>query len=105
MCIRNEAEYMPISDSYSPVLHRIDQAVRWRAVHPNEPIPPVYDILTKYSKPPEQLVAKAKRQLEKLVVTADVKKGESNCVQKSTKKSLLTCSSSTENPIPETQPR
>lgn len=70
----NEAEYMPINDTYSPVLHRIDQAVRWRAVHPNEPIPPVYEILTKYSKPPEQLVAKAKRQLEKLVAAADVKK-------------------------------
>ena len=96
---------MPITDTYSPVLHRIDQAVRWRAVHPNEPIPPVYDILTKYSKPPEQLVAKAKRQLEKLVVAADIKKGESNCVQNSTKQSLLTSSSPTENPIPETQPR
>ena len=72
---------MPITDTYSPVLHRIDQAVRWRAVHPNEPIPPVYEILTKYSKPPEQLVAKAKRQLEKLVAAADVKKGKSNSVQ------------------------
>lgn len=72
---------MPITDSYSPVLHRLDQAVRWRAVHPNEPIPPVYEILTRYSKPPEQLVAKAKRQLEKLVVAADVKKGNSNPVQ------------------------
>ena len=79
--IRNEAEYMPINDTYSPVLHRIDQAVRWRAIHPNEPIPPVYDILTKYSKPPDQLVAKAKRQLEKLVAAADVKKGRSNFVQ------------------------
>lgn len=72
---------MPINDTYSPVLHRIDQAVRWRAVHPNEPIPPVYEILTKYSKPPEQLVAKAKRQLEKLVAAADVKKGKLNSVQ------------------------
>ena len=72
---------MPITDTYSPVLHRIDQAVRWRAVHPNEPIPPVYEILTKYSKPPEQLVAKAKRQLEKLVTAADVKKGKSDSMQ------------------------
>ena len=72
---------MPITDTYSPVLHRIDQAVRWRAVHPNEPIPPVYEILTKYSKPPEQLLAKAKRQLEKLVAAADVKKGKLDSVQ------------------------
>jgi len=66
---------MPMTDTYSPILHRIDQAVRWRAVHPTEPIPPPYEILTRYSKPPEELVAKSKRQLEKLVAAADVKKG------------------------------
>ncbi|KAK3172414.1 hypothetical protein OEA41_005735 [Lepraria neglecta] len=69
-----EAEYMPMADTYSPILHRIDQAVRWRAVHANEPVPPAYEILTRYSKPPEELVAKAQRQLEKLVAAADVKK-------------------------------
>ncbi|KAK4692180.1 ATP-dependent DNA helicase 2 subunit 2, partial [Lecanoromycetidae sp. Uapishka_2] len=70
----NEAEYMPMTDTYSPVLHRIDQAVRWRAVHATEPVPPPYDIFTRYSKPPDELVAKAKRQLDKLVAAADVKK-------------------------------
>ncbi|KAL8796891.1 MAG: hypothetical protein Q9195_000974 [Heterodermia aff. obscurata] len=70
----NPAEYMEIQDTYSAVLHRIDQAVRWRAVHPNEPIPPPFDILVKYSNPPEELVKKAKRRLEKLVAAADVKK-------------------------------
>lgn len=64
-----------MADTYSPVLHRIDQAVRWRAVHPTEPVPPPYEILTRYSKPPEELVAKAKRQLEKLVTAAGVEKG------------------------------
>ena len=66
---------MEIQDTYSAVLHRIDQAVRWRAVHPNEPVPPPFDILVKYSNPPEELIKKAKRRLEKLVVAADVKKG------------------------------
>lgn len=68
-------EYMPMSETYSPVLHRIDQAVRWRAVHPDEPIPPPYEILTRYSKPPEELVANAKHQLNKLISAANVKKG------------------------------
>lgn len=72
---RNPTEYMKIEDTYSPVLHRIDQAVRWRAVHPNEPIPAPYDILIKYSNPPAELVNKSKRRLEKLVAAADVKKG------------------------------
>lgn len=70
----NPAEYMNMTDTYSPVLHRIDQAVRWRAVHPTEPIPPPYEILTRYSNPPEELIARAKKKLEKLIVAADVKK-------------------------------
>ena len=64
-----------MTDTFSPVLHRIDQAVRWRAVHPAEDVPPPYEILTRYSKPPEALVAKSKRRLEKLVAAANVKKG------------------------------
>ena len=73
---RNDCEYMQMTDTYSPVLHRIDQAVRWRAVHPTEPVPPAYGILTRYSKPPENLIEKSKRRLEKLVAAADVKKGK-----------------------------
>lgn len=72
---RSPAEYMPINETYSPVLHRIDQAVRWRAVHSDAPIPPPYEILTRYSSPPDELVANSKRQLEKLMVAANVKKG------------------------------
>ncbi|KAL9640582.1 MAG: hypothetical protein Q9164_000189 [Protoblastenia rupestris] len=70
----NNCEYMQMADTYSPILHRIDQAVRWRAVHPTEPVPPPYEILTRYSKPPESLVAKSKHRLEKVMAAADVKK-------------------------------
>lgn len=70
----NPAEYMDMADTYSPVLHRMDQAVRWRAVHPTEPVPPPYDILTRYSNPPEALVAGAKKKLERLIAAANVKK-------------------------------
>ena len=70
----NPAEYMSITDTYSPILHRIDQAVRWRAVHPTEPVPPPYDILTRYSNPPGALVAGAKKKLENLIAAANVKK-------------------------------
>lgn len=64
-----------MEDTYSPLLHRIDQAVRWRAIHPSEPIPPAPEILTRYSKPPIELERKARPQLEKLIAAADVKKG------------------------------
>ena len=67
-----------MTDTFSPVLHRIDQAVRWRAVHPAEPIPPPYEILTRFSQAPEDLLVKAKRRLEKLITTAEVKKGKFN---------------------------
>lgn len=78
MIKRRPAEYMPMSETYSPVLHRIDQAIRWRAVHPNEPIPPPHEILLKYSHPPDELVSGAKRKLEELVSAANVKKGTLN---------------------------
>ncbi|KAL8758416.1 MAG: hypothetical protein Q9199_001491 [Rusavskia elegans] len=70
----NPSEYMPMTDTFSPVLHRIDQAVRWRAVHPTEPVPPPHDILVRYSNPPEDLVNRSKKRLEKLMAAADVKK-------------------------------
>ncbi|KAL8722577.1 MAG: hypothetical protein Q9225_000973 [Loekoesia sp. 1 TL-2023] len=70
----NPSEYMPMTDTFSPILHRIDQAVRWRAVHPTEPIPPPYEILTRCSQPPEEAVSRSKRKLEKLMAAADVKK-------------------------------
>lgn len=71
----NPTEYMPLNETFSPVLHRIDQAVRWRAVHPDQPIPPPYEILTRYSRPPETLVAGAKSPLERTIAAADIKKG------------------------------
>ncbi|KAI9822026.1 MAG: ATP-dependent DNA helicase II subunit 2 [Thelocarpon impressellum] len=68
------AEFMAMEDTFSPVLHRIDQAVRWRAVHPSDRIPPPYDILTKYSKPPQELVEASQARLEELQTAADIKK-------------------------------
>ncbi|KAI9882434.1 MAG: mitochondrial import inner membrane translocase subunit TIM14 [Watsoniomyces obsoletus] len=70
----NPTEYMAFEDTFSPVLHRIDQAVRRRAVHPSEPIPPADEILTRFSKPPDALIQKARRQLDHLMITADIKK-------------------------------
>ncbi|KZF24158.1 ATP-dependent DNA helicase II subunit 2 [Xylona heveae TC161] len=70
----NPAEFMPIEDTFSPVLHRIDQCVRWRAVHPAEPIPPPYEILTRFSRPPDDLVEQASDPLRDLIKIADVKK-------------------------------
>ncbi|RHZ68144.1 ATP-dependent DNA helicase 2 subunit KU80 [Aspergillus thermomutatus] len=70
----NPVEGLPIDDSFSPVLHRIDSAIRYRAIHPNDPVPPPSENLTRLSQPPPDLVEKSKRYLEKLMAAADVKK-------------------------------
>ncbi|KAF7506322.1 ATP-dependent DNA helicase II subunit 2 [Endocarpon pusillum] len=67
-------EYMALEDTFSPVLHRIEQAKRWRAVRPMEPLPPVPEVLLKYSQQPEELQREAKPALQRLMKAADVKK-------------------------------
>jgi len=73
---RRPVETFPIEDAFSPVLHRIDSAIRFRATQPNEPLPPPADILTKFSQPPENAVQRAKKYLNRLADAADVKKGQ-----------------------------
>ena len=69
-------EYMPIEETYSPILHRINQGIRRRATHPTEPVAPPADILIKYSHPPPKLVSKAASELNTLIEVASVKKGK-----------------------------
>lgn len=64
-----------MDETYSPTLHRLNQAIRFRAVHPLDPIPPPYDIITKYLHPPEGLTQSTVPYIEKLKEAADVKKG------------------------------
>ncbi|OOQ83059.1 ATP-dependent DNA helicase II subunit 2 [Penicillium brasilianum] len=69
-----DEEELPIDESYSPLLHRIESAVRYRAVHPNDPILEPSEQLTKFAHPDKQLVRKAKGSLETLISAANVKK-------------------------------
>jgi ATP-dependent DNA helicase 2 subunit 2 len=73
-------EYAAVEDLFSPPLHRINQVVRHRAIYPNQPVPPIPAILVKYANPPEDLVAKAKSDLEDLVDKAMVKKGKTKLI-------------------------
>lgn len=77
MAPSNPTEYMPIEETFSPSMHRINQAVRRRAIRPEEPVGPPAEILTKYSHPPEGLIKTSKTKLEKLIAAADIKKGTS----------------------------
>lgn len=70
----NPAEFAAIEETYSPVLHRVQQVIRWRAVHPMDEIPPPSEILTKYMKAPEHLLKQAKPFLDAMIVSGDVKR-------------------------------
>ncbi|KAF2686188.1 ATP-dependent DNA helicase-like protein II [Lentithecium fluviatile CBS 122367] len=72
----NPAEYAPIEDTYSPLLHRVNQIIRWRATHsdPTLPLPNPPQILTRFSAPPSELLQQTESQLTALKTAADVKK-------------------------------
>ncbi|OQE30525.1 hypothetical protein PENFLA_c003G04251 [Penicillium flavigenum] len=65
---------LPIDESFSPLLHRIESAVRYRAVHPNDPVLDPSERLTEFAHPSEDMVKNSKSHLEKLMSIADVKK-------------------------------
>ncbi|KAK9795785.1 hypothetical protein SCARD494_04756 [Seiridium cardinale] len=66
-------EYAAVDDAFSPALHRINQAIRHRAIHSDEPVPPIPPILLKYALPDHDLVEQTKLKLEDLVGVAEVK--------------------------------
>jgi ATP-dependent DNA helicase 2 subunit 2 len=72
----NEEEYAKPEDTFSPLVHRINHVIRWKATHPDPtlamPDPP--KILMKYSAPPAELTAQAGKQLDAVTKAADVKK-------------------------------
>jgi ATP-dependent DNA helicase 2 subunit 2 len=72
----NPSEYATIEDTFSPALHRISQVIRSQAIWPDEKLPPVPEILVKYSNPPQELINGAKTSLKAITTAADVKKGE-----------------------------
>jgi ATP-dependent DNA helicase 2 subunit 2 len=75
---RQPIDDLPIDESFSPLLHRIESAVRYRAVHPNDPVLDPSERLTEFAHPSEDMVKNSKSHLEKLMSVADVKKGNPN---------------------------
>lgn len=73
---REPAEYVPIEDTFNPLIHRINHAVKHRAIHPERPVPSVPPILLRFSAPPDDLIEKVQSKVDMLVETAEVKKGK-----------------------------
>lgn len=69
------AEYVPIDDTFNPTIHRVNHAVKSRAVYPEKPVPETPSILLRFAQPPQDLVEKVQSKADALIEAADVKKG------------------------------
>ncbi|KAH9827461.1 ATP-dependent DNA helicase II subunit 2 [Teratosphaeria destructans] len=67
-------EYAPPDETVNPIIHRINQVIKHRAVNPDADPPEPYELLTRYSRPPDELVEKAEPALHRVRESAQVKK-------------------------------
>lgn len=72
--VEDDEEILPMDDTFSPVLHTIEGAVKYRAVHPDKPLPPKPELFASYARQPEHLQEASKPALERLIKAGDVKK-------------------------------
>lgn len=68
------AEYAPIEDSFNPAIHRVNNAVKSRAVNAAGSVPPTPEVLLRFSSPPQELISKIQGRIDTLVQAAEVKK-------------------------------
>lgn len=68
------AEFAPIDETYNPIIHRINNAVKQRAVYPDRPIEDIPSVLLRYAKPPQDLIDRVQDRIENLIKEAEVKK-------------------------------
>lgn len=76
------AEYAPVDETFSPILHRLHQVIKHRAIFPDKEPPEPHEILLRYANPPHDLVEKAQPALDKLAKASDVKKVEGQALAK-----------------------
>lgn len=69
-------EYAPIDETFNPIIHRVNNAVKMRAAHPDKPVPETPATLLKYASPPDDLIVKIQSRIDTLIRVAEVKKGK-----------------------------
>ena len=69
-----DEEMLAMDDTFSPVLHTVESAIRHRAIYPDQPVPPKAEAYLAYSKQPGELRDVSQHALERLVKAAEVKK-------------------------------
>ncbi|KAK0389105.1 hypothetical protein NLU13_2680 [Sarocladium strictum] len=68
------AEYASIDDTFNPAIHRINHAVKTRAIHPDGQVPSIPPLLLRFAAPPEDLIGKVQGRIDSLIQAAEVKK-------------------------------
>lgn len=74
LSLMNGEERFAMDDTFSPLLHTVEGAIKYRAVHPRDPIPPKPEVLLEPSRQPADLQDQSKDALQRLIKAADVKK-------------------------------
>ena len=67
-------EKIPIDEVFSPVLHRLEDCIKFRAVHQDEQVPRIAKVLIQPAHPPKVALEASKANLQMLIEAADVKK-------------------------------
>jgi len=67
-------ELLAMDDTFSPVLHTVEAAIKHRAVHHDTSLPPKNPLFLSYSQPPPDLLTSAQPALSRLIAAASVKK-------------------------------
>lgn len=70
----NPAEFAPPDETFNPSIHRINNAVKHRAVHPDQSVPDIPSVLLRFASPPEDLVQRVQSRIDTLIQTAKIEK-------------------------------
>ncbi|OAA38891.1 ATP-dependent DNA helicase II subunit 2 [Metarhizium rileyi] len=70
----NPTEYAPIDETFNPAIHKVNNAVKMRAAHPDKPVPETPASLLRFSSPPDDLIEKVQSRIDSLIKLAEVKK-------------------------------
>ncbi|KAI5816728.1 putative Ku family DNA helicase [Pyronema omphalodes] len=68
-----EDDFAPIEELYNPVISRINQCIKHRALYPDAPLPELPAALIQFSRPPSSLTSSSATALKSLITAANVK--------------------------------
>jgi hypothetical protein len=74
----NSRSFFDVNESYSPAIHNIQNTLLFRMANGEGELPPPPEVLTRFMRPPREVVERAKGARERLKETMGVKYGKSS---------------------------